>query len=341
MGPDLKPGSVDSVYHRVTAGCRTVNQLNRWRIELENRITPAERFSLASRLVGDPGYNAKRAKKRKRLWRNLISIARALRILSQHRAWKHERKASDFEWGAKLLERHELTGGGQAGFDYGRSHTRSGWVLYQNGSQTSKTVLVVWTGAFRRPMIPVADFLAGIEPIGWDVLILNGGRPSDYQSGVRGLGRDLSASVAAINRIIRLQGYTSVVAMGTSQGCGPAFLTARSIGAKRIFLMGPSSLSRIRQLSKAAPDLPMPSEGSLGSDELVVVYGSKSDRDQGSAAEFLSAYKAQLREVEGAPHAVLDPILQQGRLSIFMRELFEPADPRTATPGENVGNEKS
>ena len=263
-------------YPDLARQCLTQNQFNRLHIDLERLLTPVEICVLGR-------------------------LASATVLPQPSQAWLGDLKRLSAEMfvAPTPFSRYEI------------STTVS---LFRDGtvSPSRKSLLVAFTGNFRRLMMPIAVFLQNLDPRSWDLILLRqDGERAYFPTDGRDLPDVMSAMLSA-GPGFRPTDYRRVVTIGTSGGGFPAIVAAIVMGASR----GVSISGRMPR------ERPMPSADGPPPD-LIFVYGERHPVDRDQARSMQGLFAGRLRPVAGvAEHNVLYTLLQRGQLALFLAEVL-------------------
>jgi hypothetical protein len=193
----------------------------------------------------------------------------------------------------------------------------------------SQSVLFVWTGIARRPMMALRHFLQAVWQCDVDVLVLRA-RPMkrDYADGVSFFGDTLDSTIDGLRDYSAQHGYTRVFVAGMSMGTPPAMFSAPRLGASSCLLAGPmdprhnygEEFQLFDRFVEDAQDLP----------RFATVVGEFAPEDA-VVARFVSSVVNNVELVSpGADHNPLWPLQQRGELADWLRiNLFSNADSRS------------
>lgn len=176
-----------SDYLARAARCATVNQFNHLHIQLETVLTPIELAEIG-RLSSEPGFP-----ERGRDW--LAAPKRRSRDLFER---------------PQPFVRREVT---------------DRLIVYEGPMETGrgKRLLIAFTGAKRRMMIPTPEFLQAIDARAWDVVYLK--HSNSFLDGLEGVADGLDGLLDSVMAAVAGRPYASVSTLGVSAG-GPAAAVA-------------------------------------------------------------------------------------------------------------------
>ena len=106
--------------------------------------------------------------------------------------------------------------------------------------------LIVFGGGARRPMMPMAIFLASIEGLSNFVIFVRPRMGGGYRDGIQGLGPRLESAYPSLFSIVSSQlrkksSSELPIVMGMSAGGLPALMFSGFIEARRVLLFGPNA----------------------------------------------------------------------------------------------------
>lgn len=284
------------LFRRQVIKCRTLNQFNRLRIALENKITPLEFMELSTTATQDRFGAASKD------W--VDQLGEQLR-----RSKKSEPER------------------------FFRRRLKPNLYLYADGSSTlEKTLIIAFTGGARRLMMPLPTFLQHVDATSVDVLLLYRHGRSFYSNGISGLANSIAGLIDVLETFLKTSQYKSVVSFGASVGGVPALLTALYLGLDRGISVGGFSLEHMRWVHiKDEEAFKRAVDRWDGTPQLLNVFGAEHEMDKKSAQEMQKMLPISLVPLVGeSNHHVLDQYLQSGKLKDFLSSLFDPSsDHRT------------
>ncbi len=196
------------------------------------------------------------------------------------------------------------------------------------GSPGAKTLLVCFTGTTDRLNLPIAAFLAGLDPRRFDLVALKDPDRNNYRTGCRGYAPDLPTLVRRIAGEFDPQGYSRHVALGTSRGGGAALEYGRLAGCERAAALG--ARPRADALRALAGDRPPTAFEALcacmppGPCRLLLVHADRYAQDAAFARMRQAATGAVRIAVRGQDgHNVLLPLWLSGDLPRFLRMVID------------------
>lgn len=272
------------LFQRQIAKCRTLNELNRLHIALENRITPLELVVL-SKIISDRHSSPP----------NIAWITKLHQTFSLSRKTQPER--------------------------FIRTRLKPNMYLYSDRSPNAEKVLAIcFCGWARRLMMPTPTFLQHLEASRIDIILLQPHHQWHYDNGLGGLADSFGALVDVVREVIRSRVYKSVVAYGTSVGGLPAILTALYLGFDKGIAIGGASLESERwRFVKDTDTFRQAVASHSGKPKLLSVFGSQSIKDSMAAAELRRYLPNEFWLVpDEAGHAAIHKYLRSGELCDFL-----------------------
>jgi acyl carrier protein len=114
------------------------------------------------------------------------------------------------------------------------------------GASKELPPLIIFGGAMRRPMMPMAIFLASIEGLSNFVIFVRPRVGGGYRNGILGLGPSLESAFPSLFAIVSSQlrkksSSELPILMGMSAGGLPALMFSDFIEARRVLLFGPNA----------------------------------------------------------------------------------------------------
>ena len=202
--------------------------------------------------------------------------------------------------------------------DYTREITTNSFSLFSMPGAESKRLLVLWTGASRRPMMPLSIFLESLCHLRMDVLVLRPSKTLRYHQGVRGLGDSMAETITWISDFIFERNYNQVFVQGNSLGTYPALLSAALPKVKTVLLAGPTDPYRID--STGFQDFIEVFEGLPQKPSITVAVGSKAERDKDVAKVFKVLFSSKTLVTDSVGHNPLWKKYKEGTLARWLGE---------------------
>jgi len=298
---------VVKVYERLGRFCVTPNQLIALHIAFELRMTPQERDELLTHLKNlDEAREAVFPR-----WLGLNIRTRLLKMVSDSplSAEKEIAKAK-FLW-RKRLEANRFSGR-RSGAVWCRQRIRPGVTRYYRADTKSKSLTISFTGAARRMMMAIPDYLDEVAGCESDVLVIAVNPEDGYGAGVKGLGPNLERSLIELSEISVQWTYATLYCVGVSGGVMPALLSSFFLEFESVLLVGPPDrgveewkstlLKRLRE------------KGVPRETRFIVAYGQESS--DGNAANFLAGeLGAKIIVVPGVGHVAMPGLVRMVSLS--------------------------
>jgi hypothetical protein len=291
------------LYRKRIARCRTENQLNHVHIALANYMTPEElRFfdaALAQDPVGSPD----------RRWISKLSC-----FIPPRESWPAE---------------------------FRRKGILKSMTLYaaDSGSRAEKTLIIGFTGAFNRMMLPLPLLLGCLNPTLYDVVVLSDFSRRFFSMGIPGLGVDFFQALCNLRNHVDPTAYRNCVALGTSSGGLPAVLGAILLKLNRGVSIGgldfPQFAAKLRDLGASEePYAALLASRPEPFPELLLVFGGGNATDVVAARGLHGRVPSRLVEVKACDdHVVLRWKLLRGRLPTFFSTLLG----QSVETGERIG----
>jgi hypothetical protein len=280
------------LYHKRIARCRTPNQVNRIHIALDNYMTPAEARYFRAALGAEPAESPGRE------WISRLADAMPTNIV----------RPIEFERRGLLKGVTHYTAAGT--------------------SPDRKTLLIAFTGAFHRLMLPTPWLLDCLNPVLYDVVLLRDFSRVAYAAGIPGLGGDFATALANLRSLVDPRAYRSAISIGTSAGGLPAILAAIHLRLNKAIAIGPQPLGRVAALLQKNGLSDEPYSTLLASrpqpfPEVLLVCAAENPDDVAAAASLQQRVPARLIKVRNCPvHGVLGWHHAQGSLPGFLAKLL-------------------
>lgn len=301
-GPGAAPVSgqvlpqVAAVYRRAIRGCRSVNQINKLHIDLENRITPADLQQLADgQARGALSGPMADGSEPTAVWLNTLQGMLAASGKTVPEPFTTARLGPNL------------------------------WHYRGPGKPGEKTLLLCFSTIRRRMLIPTPVFLQHLNAQAADVLLVVDSRTASFQAGVPALGDTLEAVIATLAGLDLLKQYRRLRTFGCSGGGYPAVLAGHRLGAELAISVagrfpGRNYWSRLRWTLQARPPA-----GAHSSCTALLAYSRKHGRDR-KFARFLRWGAAARRLPIAMPghdseHNIFEPMLSHGELRHFFAQV--------------------
>jgi hypothetical protein len=186
-------------------------------------------------------------------------------------------------------------------------------VLLYTKTATSKDLppLIIFGGVMRRPMMPMAYFLASIEGLSNFVIFVRPRVGGGYRNGIRGLGSSVEAAYPSLFAIVssRLRKNPSSelpIVMGMSAGGLPALMFSDFIEARRVLLFGPNATDDPRWSgSQQLRDTLDRRASGVDSHNVSIFFGTDSKDPAKVPAWTRDIPGATITSFPGLPHSVL------------------------------------
>jgi hypothetical protein len=297
------------LYKRLTSRCKTINQLNRVHISLENWMTPMQSKSLQEELLLDPDY----------LFLDANFSTESLDDFSLN-----QRK-----WLANMKRNLQLGLSNEAQ-TFSRFRLRRYLALYSDSCmpKANKTLVVCFTGMSQRMMMPLAIFLQNIDAKENDVAVVTYPKDKGFRNGLEGTASSFEDMIDKLKGLFASQGYKRIVAIGVSGGGIPAILCTLRAGWQSALAFGAGSPNDKRWFDALGFDLSVLFRSYRKKVfkflPLYLVYGEDAQKDSEAAKSIQKLLPANLIKVgsksEKVGHVVLQPLLMSGKLASFLKK---------------------
>jgi len=287
-------------YEETVLGLKSVNQINKFQIELGHALTPQEMAELMPCL-----HN-------KALPPTAVEWLRAIKeLLARY---------------TKPLVPHT------------RNNIHEGVTFYQGQPEPGQErhLLIAFTGDARRLMTPIFIFLQECNFHNLDVLLLEDQSKRFYLHGIEGFAPSMAGLIERLKTMYAKRDYRSVVSLGTSGGGLAALWAGVALRLdKAISIGGPSHhytdsrlsamarpFGEFEQLVKAEKErLP----------KMVYALADQNAKDQLKLEELRALVPMDVIKVKGCEeHNILHFLFLKGELGAFMRQLIATRPPGTA-----------
>lgn len=187
----------------------------------------------------------------------------------------------------------------------------------------NKTLLVVFTGAHKRPMLPHCVFLQALSSAEFDVAMLTDPDNLHFSAGLNGGADTLPGVVAHLAGTLNSAAYRRVITLGTSSGGFPALRAGILMRAERAVSIGGRPIwwpERLRRNS----DLPSPFDMLCAccpetQTRLICVYAGQNEQDRVAAHRLSSIVPVERIDMAHAvQHNLLHRAMLHDRLPQFL-----------------------
>jgi hypothetical protein len=289
-------------YGRLRRHVKTLNQLNKIHIQLENRMTPFER---------DVMFLAVNAFLRRSIaWRLFFRfykrvsqadishprLRRKAAIIESSRAWRRRLRKNTYHDVERPME------------TWFRRATMPGIAIYSRQDLASKRLVVSFPTRSHRMMVALPDYLEAIESVDCDVLLIKKSPKKTYAEGIPGLGDSLRESIEALGPYVSSLGYESVVVIGTSAGGVPAILAGLQMRAQKIVALGPGGELPSELEPQFSGLLAPPARASGSTSNITIYLGERAPQKDHDAAAFW--HETIGADVVGVPRAGHCPMVE-------------------------------
>lgn len=276
------------LFERQVVKCRSINQFNRLHIALENRLTPLEVRDLSRLIAGR--YST----------------------------------TPNADWIGNLQDRLDLNKKPDPE-PYLRRRLKPNLYLYSSGGDpVEKTLMIGFTGGWRRLMMPVPVILQNLDSSATDLLLISRHGKSKYSDGISGLASSFDELMTVLENVVASCGYRRVVSYGVSAGGIPALLTALYLDLERGIGVGSQSIMS-EQWRWVLNDekLKLKLQNWNGKPELLNVFGSDYKKDRDAAIETQKVLPSALWSVpDENRHGATFRYWQSGTMWSFLQKVL-------------------
>jgi hypothetical protein len=285
------------LYRRLTRSSHTINQINRVHIALENRLTPIKAQTLME-------------------------------------AERDESNLVFSEWIDKFYDMFSK-GGAKKAEPFLRQNIASHVDLFSSEplvkeKRGTKTLVLCFTGAAQRMMMPLAVFLQHFDATRYDVVMIRYPKREGYRHGIPSFGEDIEDSLLRLMEIVESGCYAKTVAFGVSGGAAPALLCGLCKGVSAVLAVGinhpdderwreESGISLRERIVKRV-------QNTISLPPIHLLYGRESAPDKEAAYAVSELVSVRITEVSHTAypvgHVALFPILMEGKMSHLLETVF-------------------
>ncbi len=347
-----RPGepAVLRLYRRLTERCRTLNQVAKVHIALENRLSPLEVQVLHTVLMSQRSW---RSDWRFFATRAVAQVSQRVPFLFGAVGRSAQRTHQRRRWIKRLGDMLGRSGKTERAEPFVRQRLAHGVQRYSSdpaGAQrAAKTLVIGFTGSSARLMLPLPAFLQHLDADRHDLVLVQYPPGRGFFDGVPGVGRDFAETVSRLEALTRPGEYRRAVAIGTSGGALPALLAATRLGldiAVGIGSKGPDDPRWTPVLGRSAGEALAAEMAAHGEcTHVFLVVGADHARDKAAAHALARCITARVLEVsdsrELVGHNPFVPLLRRGELQALLATTIDasvagvpPPDPRRAAEAE-------
>lgn len=319
-----------SFYRRVMRGCHTINQQNKIRITLENRMTPLELDMLRTELPPAPtALKLLFGKSVKELRRKFPGM-----LKTWHQGF--EVTLSAHKWVEQLGPIYSLSGK-PSPEPFVRRKLRSPLTFFEaEGDKANKILAICFGGNAQRMMMPMPVFLQHLNADCVDVAFLTDPRRQSFRHGVDGIAPNMELLINELKTLLGIEKYQGVVAIGTSSGGTPAILTAVKLGLDAGLSVGGNGPDDPGWLMDDGIEtgylLSQYSKQTSVEPRLFLVFGSDIPKDRLAAEAIASIVPSTLIPISDPSgpvgHNALYSLLTQGKLTEFLNNTIFNLSPQ-------------
>lgn len=289
-------------YQETVGAFKSVNQVNKFQIDLGHALTPLEMYEL-------------------------LQFASNKDLPAASKDWLKALQG--------IFDRYRLPL-----VPHTRVNIHEGVTLYKGRPQDGQErhLLVAFTGDARRLMVPIFVFLQECNMANLDVLLLADHSQRFYLDGIQGFAPSMDSLIKRIKSLYDKGNYQSLLSLGTSGGGLTALWTGIATQADMsISIGGPSHLYTDSRLSAMAR--PFGGFEQLVKTEkkqlpkMVYVLGDKCAKDQVKLEELQALVPLEVVRVEGCEeHNIIHFLYLKDQLGEFLRKLI-PIQPQSLPSG--------
>lgn len=284
-----------AVYLRQLPRVRTINGLNRLHIALENRMSPREAWRIAE-LDAEACPLPTQLGEKALIWRATLREQMLQPGKAEMEPFVRERLARDI-----------------ARFGMG-------------GGRDALALVVIFTGAGQRPMMPTPLFAQHFDATRNDLVVLRDPNRKRFREGLFGAGNDLRELVETLRTLAATGSYERLYTIGTSSGGLPALIAGLALGAQAAVSVGGAAYDGTDHSSYGHLPLPQALEklrsGPGRNTRIVHAFSPDVPSDMRHAdtnRALLGGNRVVIRSVEDkVSHIALYPLVRDQRLSLFL-----------------------
>lgn len=298
------------LYLRLTLHCKTINQINRVHIALENWMTPVKWESLYLGLTSLEEYQFLKVNERR-----VPTSANDVQY-AQH------------DWFFRMSQMYAKAKTSQVAQPFLRRSQRQHVILYTcPGDSKHKTLVVCFTGLAQRMMIPLAPFLQSFNAESTDILMVRYPKGKGFRNGLEGLSDSFEGTIDALQVMLSSKPYARTVAIGVSGGGLPAVLCSLKLAWDAVISLSgnhPNDERWQEALGFSLVDLIKTYQKRLNKKiPIFLAYGWDALPDVAAAEALAAILPSTLIKInpKGKPvgHVSMLPILMSGHLSQFLQ----------------------
>lgn len=299
------------LYQRLTARCKTINQINRIHIALENWMTPTQWEELYDGI-------------------KKLDEFQFLNIQPQTSPKSvYDIAYAQYDWFYRMSRLYEAVKYNRVAEPYLKVNRSRHWSFYRNPiDYNKKTLVVCFTGLAQRMMMPLPIFLQNFDANAVDILMILYPKGVGFREGMVGFSESFEETLEALEMLACSYPYARKVALGVSGGGSPAVLCALKAGWDAAMSFSGAhpyderwhkslkcSLAHLIEKYKLRQTKKMP---------IYLVFGWDSIADKAAAEAFGKLLPAQLIQInpnnQPVGHLSILPIVKSGKLRQFFND---------------------
>ncbi len=205
-----------------------------------------------------------------------------------------------------------------------RKQTTRTFSYFVHSENSTRSLLILWTGSGRRPMMPMSIFLEGVRPLQVDVLVIRPDQKTRSYTRVKGFGENLSDAILGISGFITKNKYQNVYCQGQSLGTLPALLCTALPAIDRTLIAGPVDPQSIdaQVLGEFTSEL---LKAGIRP-KVTIAVGTDAPKDILAAETVGQVFETQIIMVKNAKHNPLWVFAKKGKLDNWLRQHLFKSD---------------
>lgn len=323
------------LYNRLIRNCKSENMHNRIHIELENHMTPEQFFKLKRDFSIKSSFPVYLENVLSEIFPKLYRYFRFLKRKSLY--FFHTENNANFKqnkyakawmqridsYMVKIQKNHPES--------FVKKRVNHHTWYFTSKDQTIKSkdkiLLVCFTGARSRMMMPLPVFLQSLDANNTDIIYIRYSHPNGYLYGFRGYDQNFEAMLDRLGSL-PFDNYGRVVGLGTSAGSIPSLLLALKYEFDAVMLcgsMGPHDVEWSKALGKEVECFIKDLTRNLKNiPSVYLVYGADSKIDTKNVAQLQPLLPgAKLLKINKAGHSAFEPLINSGQfVGLLAKTIF-------------------
>lgn len=298
---------LEQAYLRLASNCSTPNEYRKLNIKLETYLS-ADQWVRIENVINQQHGRISTWLAKQRATRYLAG-----RFFANSKLYSLVSQVSyAHKFSKKDLERNRGVG------KLVRKQTTRTFSYFVHSENSTRSLLILWTGSGLRPMMPMSIFLEGVRPLQVDVLVIRPDQKTRNYTRVKGFGENLPDSILGVSGFITKNKYQNVFCQGQSLGTLPALLCTALPEIGRTLIAGPVFPGDIDPEAYGALSSQLGDQGVRP--KVTIAVGADAPKDLLAAEALEKVFETEVRVVKNAKHNPLWVYAQRGQLDSWLRQ---------------------